>query len=556
MTVASATAERLIGNATGVALDILFKTANDFTNLAAAPSSELVLTRWSKLPAHAAYAVASVITDTDLIDKLAAKEKRKTVRVHLARNRHTHPVTRMYFYQEGLRLGDYEIRRAAARAMSVNEVLDMLGSQSNIVNDIDSSDFAEQLVAANDQNLVARFQQAVSENEFRYMAQKMLARDAKVALDLFDAIGYEIGMMRTIGRYESFNIDSIETYQRLIKSSNEDFRKGIIDRFGDEPEKLAKIDPELLEEINDVKLHVTTAVAEVFIEHNRIAALLRCHKRSIFQAEAVDALLAATDDPGLRVLLVLRHPEPRQVVGVVGEPDAFVSAAVGVDAPLVPWILENASSIGHEYGLQLLDSLARIKNDFVINNSTLSNLSSQFKVNVDLLLTSMSDALFMKVASFPDLQEPRKVFERAKRLGVHRAVADALVVSCTLDVKLAEECIDLLMEAEQHATIRHWLRHQPFEMVEGIIVKHHDRLTEYLRADKDLHRSEWAPKLITSFAPASGWSTVRQTHLVNAALQYLQDEIGDDARVWETSLSLYDTWTGSLEELVFAARTF
>lgn len=556
MTVATPTAERLISNATGVALDILFRSARDFSHLAAAPSSELVLARWSTLTAQAAIAVATKLTDPELIDRIATKEKRKTVRVALAGNRAAHEVTRLYYIQEGLRHHDYDILTAAIHALPLETLLDYCEHDESFRRNTNYSVVVADLMARADAELVRRYLDIIEPSSRNHVVQKMLAGDTGVALDLLEAIGYDLKTVE-LSRYNSFNLDDLNTFRRLLDVSGSHVYGAIIEKYASDPKVLASLNPKLLELIPaGTRIHLDVDNAKVFTDHNMIHVLARCNLRYP-EDDAVEVVLAHTTDPVLRALFMTMHNNPALFNDEFADPAEFVRNAIASqsDTDIMQWLMSKATSLGMTTTVALLEALLASAPDVRIGNQV-RTLSGEFGISVDALLEMLPDQVFEKIASLPQVRNHRRLLERGSTVGNKGRMA-LIILDGQDDVEpaVAYECVDMLIALGQHTQVQDWLSGQPAELVEPVIARHRDVIAGYLSERPSLHRSPWVSEMVDVIRAPRGWAAHRSSGLIESAFRYLDEAIGQDAKIWETSLTLFDEWTGTLDELVAAARS-
>ena len=124
MSVRREIAERLFITANKTAVDILFPYIREINYQPKnTPSGKEIISRWKSLPANTAINIAVAIKDPEILDALAEKEKRKTVRCAIARNKNLHPVTRFYYFQESLVNNDHDLRNAVLSSIGPDELL-------------------------------------------------------------------------------------------------------------------------------------------------------------------------------------------------------------------------------------------------------------------------------------------------------------------------------------------------------------------------------------------------------------------------------------------------
>jgi hypothetical protein len=555
MTVARNIAERLISEAEGPALDILFASAVEIHRLRSAPSSELVWSRWSSLPAQTAIAVATVITDTELIDRIAAKEKRKTVRVALAENTNTHPITRLFYYQEGTRLNDWDLTRAAAGAMTLQEILDYLPGAPTLARNLNDDKVARGLLEQADVSRLHEMRKLMDDYTFSQLLSRMLSIDPTVFLSLVEGSDFEL---KDISGRHVRQLGSVDTstLRRLMTICDESFRSQLVTLFDDDVTKLAEIDVTLLDEISSRRRYISKEYAEVFVTHGRTAKLFEPSGNS-FEDDAIKYLLDVCTERSTKAKALLRHPEPHTVAELVEDIDYLVTVGLeysGVRGTL-QWIDEAAPGLGLDKTIDMLTLVAARSKDFSLGRSTVEQLASKLEVSADSFLAAVPDELLETVNSLPELVNLRTLFERAQGKPFEQRIAAVLITFDNLPDDLVNECVKILIAGNNHSAVKSWSTSKPIEKIRPIIDENRQLFAEYLQHDKEIQRSDWAVELIDLIAPAGGWGSLRHGRLMAASMSYLGMTLGDDKKSWEAALVLYEGWTGTLSELVTAARS-
>jgi hypothetical protein len=159
------------------------------------------------------------------------------------------------------------------------------------------------------------------------------------------------------------------------------------------------------------------------------------------------------------------------------------------------------------------------------------------------------------VNSLPELVNLRTLFERAQGKPFEQRIAAVLITFDNLPDDLVNECVKILIAGNNHSAVKSWSTSKPIEKIRPIIDENRQLFAEYLQHDKEIQRSDWAVELIDLIAPAGGWGSLRHGRLMAASMSYLGMTLGDDKKSWEAALVLYEGWTGTLSELVTAARS-
>lgn len=556
MTVAQNLAERLIGDAEGPALDILFRSAVDVRRLRHAPSSELVRSRWSSLTATSAIAVASVLTDQELIDQIAAKEKRKTVRVALASNPFTHPVTRLYFYQEGRRTNDWDLTRAATNAMTMEELLDYAPGEHSFISHLNDDRVAKKLTDTADVETLKRLRELMEDYSFNGLASRLIISNPTVALQMLEEVEIDLEELNLARMSRLLSELHIEQIRRLMKFDNEKSRAAVVNAFSEEPAKLAALDPTLLDDLAERTRFITREFVDAYFANDRVGLLLR-GTRFNYDQEAADRLLEVVTDPKDRILAQLHHPEPAVVCEQIDDVDQFVSVALEStdERTTFRWIDQAAPHLGLNRVISMLEAAAALVNDFTLNSRAIVSLSDRLGITCDEFLEAVTDELLSLTVSLPELNDPNGLYARVRGKHYEPRIATAFLALERVDEALMQECVLTLVNANQLGPIRSWSMSQSVQTMRPILDMHAQLFAEMVQADRDMQRADWVGELIELFAPRNGWGHVKNSRLTSMSLEYLQQALGDDVNSWESALVLYEGWTGTLGDLVKASRT-
>jgi hypothetical protein len=555
MTVAL-TSKRLIRNATGVALDIMFRNTTEFTQLSAAPSSDLIWERWSMLPADSATVLAMIIRDADLIDKIAAKDKRKCVRLQLASNPATHPVTRLFFLQEGLRNKDWDLQRTAVSNMGIDEFLGHVAGDASLLRSYDISRFAVELVESLNSEKLIIVRDALDERGFQQVTKRMITENPKVTLDLFEKARIEISGIE-FGRHTQFTKCDTATMRRLIAIGGSELREAVVNRHSEDLPYIASIDPDLLDLVELRHIEIDESVARLYFEMDKTSLLLNCSDRCRFSADAITYMLSVIDNPIERAKLILRHPKPRDAKNIITDPSDFVSHLTGVEAKtVISFVSEGASEYGTEMVVNFISAIAERYNSYVLSSQQISVFSEKLELEPQEMLDRFPDHVFARIDSLTGRENLSEVLNRSIMVGNNGKIASIILSMRSSDEAVTLDCVDVLLAEGKHDEIRNWLSRADDELAMKVVDRHRSVIVNYLSQDRDLNRSSWASELIDEITPPGTWSQIRNERMLDAAMRYLSINFKDDQNAWEAALVLFDGWTGSLPELVKAAKAF
>jgi hypothetical protein len=556
MSVSQNIAERLITHAKGVAVDLLFPHVQHVDRAPeTAPSGDLLVERWSSLPASTAIAFAKSVNDTDILDRIAAKEKRKTVRVELASNPNLHPVTRLFYLQEAGRTSDHDLVRASLSGMSPAEMLGYLVAKDPVTRYIRLDNVARCIVENDDVATLQAYAAALEPREFDSLCESVLHANPVAALAIFEKSGVRPGRLE-LSRYLHLGTENIDAWRYLYKVDPENVGTQVLRAFSDLPDQLAEIDPGLVRNLLEHRRYELPQV-RTLVKHGLLRELLAENPR--LSSEAADWLIAHIDDDSTRSQVILLHPEPTLTVEHVSDHKrlAITGIARGDARSVLNWLVPASSALGVQRTVEVLKIL--IESDSTqsqgLRADLLSNLSQRCDVQADVLIAALDDELFSRVVSLPVVNDPGTVLERAERLGgnVETAVAESVLQQKASGPEVQLRSAEILLSANRQDAILSWLANSPVEIIRPILERHRNRIAAMLADSRELQRSSWAPEMIDLVLPTGGWGSVRSDILLSAAMDYLHRQIGTDRKVWEAALVLFEGWTGSLDDLTQTA---
>jgi len=561
MSVAETTASRLIPHANGVALDILFsKIKSGEPRLTVAPSSDAIRERWSTLPATLAVALITVIKDNELLDFIAARDKRKTVRQELLSNNYLHPITRIYFLQEGLRERDHEMVRSAIQGLPSAMMLELVVNDPTLRRHTRDRSIATALLECENADLaIHALTQLSSGDSNKYaLAWEMFRENADKALELHNAAG--ITLQGHVGRSSPKGESaSVETLQHLIAMSGDPlhFRTSVAEEHAYNLPKLIAIDPDLLNLLEARRIEINKETVETFIRHNKASTLIGLLKNySRLDAEAVSALAEVVTTDTERVEIALAHPDHAFAASLVTDTSIFAShAAVAPVREFLAWISCIAPYIGTEKTFELLRMMGpRLE----LSGIAVELLANSFNLSNDQMLAALPDDLLTTISSTPALEDRHAVLDRAISISDATAVHMATLAMQLRgkELRLEIKAAAILLESREPERIAAWLSDASLEAVTAHMPTHALLITDVMRKSRKLRSQEqWSHLLLPYLEPVGGWKTVTEPHLISAGMKHLTLSVGDDTKLWNTVLSLYEEWSGTLDQLVDAARS-
>jgi hypothetical protein len=553
MSYSSNIAARLIEYAPPAAVDLLFpKIGNGSVRFGIAPSSPLIRERWSTVSADLAISLVTVITDTELLDFISMKEKRKTVRSAICANRNLHPVTRLFFLQEGLRANDWDLISTVMRYMPVDDQIAYAIADERLQRYVNDRDLGKAIAALEtDDELIAAFRSLGTSRS--YVIDAVISINADRALRCMTAAGLTLERHGLHRCPESASDDTIRT---LIATAGDrrDFMFSVASAL--DIDRLAAIDPQMLDLLGDARYPLTAENAAKLLSYGKLDVVMSLVRRNHLDGDTAQLLAAAAVTDAQRFTISLNHPSGELAAALVTDPVAFGRASLELNSSsFFAWIVRIAPFLGIEKTMQVIEARPAERD---IDGRVYQQLMTTFGCTSDELLAAMPDSLLSNISGLEVPADPVGLLNRALTVPGPAAYRLALQLAApvrrTLELELLTAKI-LFTEGDESA-IADWLRHASRPAVEAVVVEHGQTLASIvLRNRRHSVSDEWADLLVPLLAPSSGWGSLPNAELTRRAMMALTEMIGDDIELWETTLGLYQDWTGTLSDLVSAART-
>ena len=563
MAVTSNLADKLLPYATGPAVDVLFSDSEECNiTTESNPTPGLVLKRWPSLSAQAAIRVAENITDVDLLDALAGKEKRKTVRVAIARNPNVHPITRLYFLQEGLRSKDHDLVTVTLSRMEA-DMLVGLALCSDVNGRIRNRDIAEAILGVEDRSIaIHALKNYPAMYDLTSIICFMLGISTDKAVSLLDEAGIALDSL-DFSTFEASQDASPVVLRRLIQAAQGTNRVRYMSRcaayFSDQLEKLEAIDPALLANAVSELRRIDETVVSVYKRNDMLHLLIKSLRGGVTISEKAAEMMAesATSDDEL-VALAYNHPDPVLASRLLVEPAIFAEKARSVGATdFQRWLNRLAPSLDIETVFAMLS----IQDKPDLGQQWTSRFATSLGMPVEVFVDQIPDSLLRYLVG---ISESADVFDYDKLL--RRASANSVeavekIAALILDSRYAKESTQstaarLLLGRDRVDALYDWLLSASEETVATLLPEHLDVvLKAYFQfARGNRWRLSWTGLIVEHLAPEQGWGSMPGKAL-EGAMKILNENIGDDATVWVTVLNLFEDWTGTLDELIAAARS-
>jgi hypothetical protein len=550
LSVTPSVATQLQPHLTGVALDLVFASAHEF-NGKSQPSAALVRSKYSSLNAESATALVRVLTDTDLIDFVASKEKRKTVRTALACNPNLHPVTRLFLLQEGLRVADWDIIRATTDNMPSDMLLETwLGDPEIRSRYIRDRTVLAALLSTENLDLATRvLSTAKSDNS--YFITGLFEENTDRTMKLLDRIGYDLNSLpfRDLKFSSDAGASVVTRILEISGSYRQTLTRRLVETHTGDLAFFEFVDPKLLTLAIQASHRQSESDVEVIVRNGLVPELLNAALLRISSSTA-DTLMSVPLGVRDRALLALLHPDFTQAAKLVERPDIIIEL-LAENERIQPnrFVVGVSPYLPSETVYALLPAMVSIS---VMN---LVELSRNMKVSVDTLLATFPPEVLLQIDSIPAHADRHQYLARARTLGNDHLCRTALSLSSETDLcnDMLRELVEILSTNNYQQNLSELLIRMDHELATELVPTYREHFVHaYLDSGRNRYRAEWVDLIIDEIRPSTGWAHLN--HLTAPAVQYLTTLIGDDSALWETVLGLYENWTGTLDELVEASR--
>lgn len=557
--VAPATAQRLLAHVRGQALDILFKDVRDIPRgLSSIPSSDLIRSRWSSLSASAAAQLAATIDDTDLLDYLADREKRITVRRELAGNRNLSEATRLYFLQEGLRLHDREVIAEALCKFSPTVLLVMLSQDEALRRYSNDRLLGNQIADSGDSSLLIAIDEAFGRSYLESLLVNMVSNNPTSTLKLIAECGLEGLRLRHAYRRINLADDDVENHRLLLTLIDDpEYRKDLALSFAEQPKELAAISPELLPLMLTGKTKIDDLMVAVFSEHDMSAYLLANDNPQFATAEAADELYALARTEMERHRVIAAHPDYTRAVSLIDDDQALADNLQEIlgGSRAVDWCLSHAAA----FGIDRMWSLVGRLHEVTLSERSLTSLATSLAMTNDDVIDTVPVNLMARARSLPTFERHQNLLARVSSDDeAHRTTATALLAMNGVKAQTALEAVRYLLAAggpQVLGVLAEWLRRaDEAPEIRSFLKEDPDIINALIKENPRLLSSDWAVGMVDVLTPPYGWGSVSNDRVIAAAMEHLHGLVGDERPVWESILTLWDQWSGSLASLAETSR--
>lgn len=559
MSVRREIAERLIIHANQTAVNLLFPYVREINSVPRnVPEKEQLLQRWNTLPVNTAITLIGAINDQDTLDCIALKDKRKTVRIMLAKNKNLHPVTRMYFYQLSLAENDYDLRAAVEYGIKPEELLYYLFDESNKLNNKRIDSIFQSILIDNNLDIVKKYQDFLPKEIFNKLANGLINFDPEHALRLLEDAEidiFDLDIKLNLHKYSNLNF---ETCKKLYKLDKEGCKNILVYIYKDEPEKIIEIDNELLSDLLDER-YFELPIVKLVIKFNKLLELIE--KNPKFSQEAINYIIENTNDSYILSRVIMQSEINDYTLAKVYDYKNFINVNYKFErlSKLISWISDASEFLMISDIVILFDALseADIKNEFEFNPRLIEELASKYSLNKDEFLLLFKDITFTKIKNYPKFDSYDSIIDRVKAINESEFLKLAHTILRSdekVSNQIVNEIIELTIKNKDYDLFFAWLNKAEREVGIYFVLKYKELVANEILKNRNSDRDIWIDYVIDIIKPKTGWGSIRNSSIALSSMNYLEANLGNQIAKWEMVLCLYETWTGTLSELVSAVE--
>jgi hypothetical protein len=560
MSVRREIAERLFITANKTAVDILFPYIREINYQPKnTPSGKEIISRWKSLPANTAINIAVAIKDPEILDALAEKEKRKTVRCAIARNKNLHPVTRFYYFQESLVNSDHDLRNAVLSSIGPEELLFYMQDEDVAINYRKISSILSDIIDKKDYKVVANYKANLSDEKFDAIANGLLSKNADVALEIFDFCKISIENLKISPNPNRITSNDINTWRKLYSIDKEGVTDSLLYHYRDDAKKLAEIDEKLISSLLGNHSYDLDAVM-ILAEHNLLNKLMDQNPK--LSEDAIKFIIDQPVDLRNKSKAIILCEDYEYSLGKIENFELFSESLSLHEKPqrVFSWIHNAAKLLGKDRCLTLINTLTKNDNkgNIELTFRSISNLAAYLDIKNSDFIIMLSDNSINKITSFPQLEDVDNVIMRIKENG-NDAIYKKLAISIlennyNNESKFIDEILEIAINSRDFDTIFTWLSKITIEEAKKYVSQYKDIFAKEIVNSRESDRAIWLSEVVDIIKPASGWGAIRGSSITAAAMDYLDSNMSQENAHWESALCLYESWTGTLPELIKVSK--
>lgn len=560
MSVRREIAERLFITANKTAVDILFPYIREINYQPKnTPSSKEIITRWKSLPANTAINIAKAINDPEILDVLADKEKRKTVRCAIARNKSLHPVTRFYYYQESLVNNDHDLRNAVLSSIGPDELLFYMQDEDVSINYRKISSILSDIIDEKDYKVVSNYKANLSDKKFDAIANGLLSKNADVALEIFDFCKISIENLKISPNPNRITSNDINTWRKLYNIDKDGVMDSLLYYYRDDAKKLAEIDEKLIVSILGNHSYDLNSVM-ILAEHNLLDKLMDQNPK--LSDDSIKFIIEQPINLKNKSKAIILCEDYEYSLGKIENFDLF-SESLSLHeraSKVFSWIHNAAKVLGKERSVSLINTLAKNdrKGDIELTFRSITNLANDLDITSSEFIIMLSDDSINKITSFPQLVDVDNVINRIKENG-NDAIYKRLAISIlendyNNESRFVDELLEIAINSREFDTIFTWLSKITIEKARKYVSQYKDIFAKEIVNSRESDRAIWLNDVVDIIKPANGWGAVRGSSMTAAAMDFLDSNMSQEKAHWESALCLYESWTGTLPELIKVSK--
>ena len=556
------TANNFLSVAKGNDIDFFFKAASEINGkLKQQPTSEQIWARWSQFSSENLLSLIPNITDSELLDKILIKEKRKTVLRVTATNINLSLVSRMYLYQHSFTSDDNELRNLVLQFMEADFYIALAIEDSALSNHRNTNLTFSKLAEVSSEDLVKKYFSVNGMEHLSVFATHNMRLANKIAKELDYQKSNDSNTLRYGRKGSQICEPTVEDYREFLSIfSSPDAISYVVNRCDEDLKLLAHIDSNLLKEYFRQKQEFTLEDVELAESYKLIPDLAKI-AHATDSIEAAEGLIKLAGPVNCRKL-ILNHPDRSKAL------EWFMA---NYEDMIQPFEQSNykVTQFADEFCKELgLDSFWEIYDKFSEQNlsgSTLENLNKNGYTYAQIL-ELMPLKFVSKIKHFPSNFDYSALYARYSEIEEQRVKVAFLeiilenIVPRYSDDHYKEEALVLklipnLYEVGAKDTIlnllyRRNINDNASKMIYDIIRQDPEMLENSVK-NFSYRSSESLKGIIDIIAPNQGWgSMLRSRDITEAIYDYLAINLGEDQSKWETAFTVFDDWKGTLPELI------
>lgn len=558
--ISNKTANKFLTVANEKTVDLFFKSADCIDGkLKSQPSREAIFSKYKKLSSEDAVLLVNSIKDSFVLDEILVKEKRKTVLREIARNINLSLESRLYLYQQSIITRDYELKDSVLKNMDPKFLVEMyLNDTSN--RDINENIIYEKLSLTNDKDLALRFFKLVGvENIYQlaplninltnYLAKELQYKDSRKDYYYFRS-----------NRYSQNDVSKEDLVEFLKHFKSKDAFSFVLN-LNESREFLELMDKEFIAHYISGLHTFNTDTINLARKHELLELLADSRSNPETEEAAEELVNEVGPILGLRVLT--NHPNSEK-------------ATITIKNSLDKLLLSGSSSLNQllnsyvEKHIELFDleqywKVSCVIPDKEINPKIMERLLASGN-SMEMIIETIPEKLLNNIKYFPREFDYEKFYIRVLDIADRKCKArllakiiDEITPNYGDEEKFNSEFANQIIK-ELHNIgegsfivdlfLRDRLGSETNKYISNIIRNDNILLEEAIRKAGTRNLGAMS-SLIDKISPSTGWGNLlRSEDVISAVYNYLDSHFSVDEKMWETALTVFDDWRGTLPELV------